>query len=121
MIDNSGQISAEYLLLSGVLIFILLLSTVFIANEQELATAISAARSGIDEGIVSSSSAIYPKQTYNDYSKSNSDLLIPHSVEIVNITYTELGVDNNYDKKNSVQGLCKVFKGLFQKGIGFNR
>lgn len=99
MIDNSGQISAEYLLLSGVLIFILLLSTVFIANEQELATAISAARSGIDEGIVSSSSAIYPKQTYNDYSKSNSDLLIPHSVEIVNITYTELGVDNNYDKK----------------------
>lgn len=99
MIDNSGQISAEYLLLSGVLIFILLLSTVFIANEQELATAISAARSGIDEGIVSSSSAIYPKQTYNDYSKSNSDLLIPHSVEIVNITYIELGVDNNYDKK----------------------
>lgn len=99
MRDNSGQISAEYLLLSGVLIFILLISTVFIANEQELATAISAARSGIDEGIVSSSSAIYPKQTYNDYSKSNSALLIPHSVEIVNITYTELGFDNNYDKK----------------------
>ena len=99
MRDNSGQISAEYLLLSGVLIFILLISTVFITNEQELATAISAARSGIDEGIVSSSSAIYPKQTYNDYSKSNSALLIPHSVEIVNITYTELGFDNNYDKK----------------------
>ncbi len=99
MIGNRGQISAEYLLVAGVLIFILMISAIFIASEHELNIAMSAARSGANDGVASSSGGIYPKQTYADYEKSKSDLLSPYSVEIVNISYSELGMDHNYNKK----------------------
>ena len=58
-----------------------------------------AARSGVIEGLATSSSAVYPKDTYRDYSKTKEDLLMPYSVDIVNISYGELGYDKNYDKK----------------------
>ena len=93
MMDGSGQISGEYLLLAGVLILVLMISAVFIAGENELNTAMSAARNGVNDGAASSSVAIYPKQTFNEYSTSKNMLTIPNSVEIVNISYTELGVD----------------------------
>lgn len=99
MIDNNGQISGEYLLITGVLILIIMISTAFIYNQQELNIAMSAARNGVNDGLVASSSGIYPKDTYNDYSKSKSILLLPYTVEIVNISYSEIGFDNNYDKK----------------------
>ncbi len=97
--ENKGQISAEYLFITGVMILLIMIGAVFIYSQQELNIAMSAARNGANDGIVSSSSGIYPKQTYNDYSKSKSYLLIPYSVEIVNISYSEMGFDNNFDKK----------------------
>lgn len=99
MKGNNGQISGEYLLLSGVLIIVLILSFVFIAGEDELNRAMAASRNGVIEGIATSSSASYPTDTYYDYSDSKTNLLNPYSVELVNISYTELGWDNNYDKK----------------------
>jgi len=99
MTDNRGQMSAEYLLLFGTLIFILLISAIFISYEQELITAMNAARNGVNEGIATSSSAIYPQDTFRDYSQSQSELLHPYSVEIVNVSYEEQGFDNNYLKK----------------------
>ena len=99
MMENRGQISGEFLLLSGVLILVLMISAVFIFSEQELNIAMSAARKGIDEGLISTSSAIYAKQSYDDYSQSKSNLMIPYSVEIVNVSYSEIGWDNNYDKE----------------------
>ena len=99
MIDRSGQISAEFLFLFGVLIIIVMVSIVFISGENELNTAMQAARSGVIEGLATSSSAVYPKDTYRDYSKTKEDLLMPYSVDIVNISYGELGYDKNYDKK----------------------
>ena len=99
MMDDKGQISAEFLFLFGVLIMIVMLSIVFMANEQELNIAMSAARSGAVEGLATSSAAIYPKDTFRDYSASKTDLLYPYSVEIINVSYAELGHDINYDKK----------------------
>ena len=99
MMDIRAQISAELLFLFGTLIIILMISVVFIYEEQELNIAMSAAKSGIIEGLATSSSAVYPIETYNDYSNSKTTLLYPYSVEIVNISYTELGYDSNYDKK----------------------
>lgn len=98
MKDNKGQISAEFLFLFGVMILIVMLSVVFVAQQQELNLAMSAARNGVNEGMATSSSAIYPKDTYRDYSLSKEDLLIPYSVKIVNISYTEMGYDANYEK-----------------------
>lgn len=97
MTENRGQISGEYLLLVGVLIIVLMMAIVFIAGEDELNIAMSAARNGVIEGVAVSSSAMY--STDNDYSFSKDDLLHPHSVDIVNISYVELGDDNNYEKK----------------------
>lgn len=97
--ETTGQISAEYLLLAGVMILILIISAVMIFNDQELNIAMSAARSGVNDGLIESSGAIYSKQTYEDYAKSKSNLLVPYSVEIVNISYSDIGTDANYDKK----------------------
>ena len=99
MKENSGQIGAEYLFFTGVMILIIMISAVFIYNQQELNIAMSAARDGVNEGVAASSSGIYPKQTFNDYSKSKSNLLIPYSVEIVNVSYSEMGIDDNFNKK----------------------
>ena len=58
MNDNNGQISGEYLLLSGVLIIVLILALAFIAGEDELNRVMAAARNGAIDGMASSSSAI---------------------------------------------------------------
>lgn len=100
MIDeNKGQISGEYLLLVGCLILVALMSVSFIALNHELTMAMSAARNGVDEGFSTSSSAIYPKDSYDEYSKSDYMMLIPYSVDIVNISYVKMGHDSGYDKE----------------------
>ena len=99
MMDNKGQISAELLFLFGILIAVVMLAVVFAAGENELNIAMSAARNGALEGAGASSAAIYPEDTYRDYSQSKSSLLVPYSVEIINVSYNDLGYDNNYDKK----------------------
>ena len=96
--DNKGQMSSELLFLFGTLIIVLMIAVVFIAGESELNMAMSAARSGAIEGLATSSSGIYPVDTYRDYSDSKTGLLYPYSVEIVNISYTKMGKDMNYDK-----------------------
>ena len=97
--DNKGQLSAEYLLLAGVLIILVMLAIVFVASENELNMAMSAARNGAIEGIGTSSLALYPIDTYNEYSNSKSSLLHPYSVDIVNVSYVDMGMDKNYNKK----------------------
>jgi uncharacterized protein (UPF0333 family) len=99
MMDSRGQISAEFLFLTGVLIMIVMLAIVFVADENELATAMSAARNGANEGVGTSSAAMYPEDTFRDYSMSKDSLLHPYSVEIINVSYSDLGHDVNYDKK----------------------
>ena len=99
MMDNKGQISAEFLFLIGVMILIVMISIVFIAQEQELNQAMASARNGVSEGLATSSSGIYSEDTYREYSTSKTSLMYPYSVEIINISYTDLGYDNNYDKK----------------------
>ena len=86
MMDNRGQISAELLFLFGVLILIVMLCVVFVAGENELNIAMAAARNGVMEGAGTSSVAIYPSDTYRDYSHSKTGLLSPYSVKIINVT-----------------------------------
>ena len=99
MIDRTGQTSAEFLFLFGVLIIIVMISIVFISDENELNTAMSAARNGAIEGISTSSSAVYPQDTYVEYVNEKEDLFIPYSVDLVNISYEDFGFNREYDKK----------------------
>ena len=98
MIDNTGQVSAEFLFVFGVLILIVMLSIMFVSDQQELNIAMSAARSGAIEGVGTSSSAIYPEDTFRDYSYDKESLLMPYDVRIVNVSYNDLGYDVNYEK-----------------------
>ena len=98
MIDKKGQLSGEYLLLAGCLIVILMMSAFVIANENELNIAMAAAKSGVNEGVASSSSAIYPKETFNEYD-DREGLKHYYSVSIVNISYNASGIDQNYGKQ----------------------
>lgn len=99
MRDSRAQISAELLFLFGVLVLVFMISVIFIANQNELNTAMAAARSGAIEGIALTSSGIYPIDSYREYSNSDMNILNPYCVELVNVSYLEMGMDNNYDKK----------------------
>lgn len=99
MMDNRGQVSAEFLFLFGVLVLIVMLSIVFVSNENELNIAMAAAKNGVVEGIATSSAAIYPTDTFREYSYSKTALLNPYSVKIINVSYNETGYDVAYDKK----------------------
>lgn len=99
MMEDRGQISAEFLFLTGVLILIVMLSVAFVAQEQELSQAMASARNGVNEGVSTSSSAIYPEDTYREYSTAKESLLYPYSVEIVNVSYTDMGYDKNFEKR----------------------
>ena len=99
MKDSRAQISAELLFLFGVLVLVFMISVIFIANQNELNTAMAAARSGAIEGIALTSSGIYPIDTYREYSNSDMNILNPYCVELVNVFYLEMGMDNNYNKK----------------------
>ena len=99
MKDSRAQISAELLFLFGVLVLVFMISVIFIANQNELNTAMAAARSGAIEGIALTSSGIYPIDMYREYSNSDLNILNPYCVELVNVSYLEMGMDNNYNKK----------------------
>lgn len=98
MNDEKGQLSGEYMLLVGSLIVVLMISIFMIANENELNIAMAAAKSCADEGVASSSSAIYPKETFNEYDDMEG-LKHPYSVSIVNVSYNSSGIDENYGKQ----------------------
>ena len=99
MMEDRAQISAEFLFLTGVLILIVMISVAFVAQEQELSQAMASARNGVNEGVGTSSSAIYPEDTYREYSTAKESLLYPYSVEIVNVSYTDMGYDKNFEKR----------------------
>ena len=90
MNDEKGQLSGEYLLLIGSLITVLMISAFLIGNENELNIAMAAAKS--------SSSAIYPKETFNEYDNMDG-LKHPYSVSVLNISYNSSGIDKNYGKQ----------------------
>lgn len=98
ILDNKAQTSAEFLLIFGSLILIIMASIGFIASENELTMAMVAARNGVNEGTASAASSIFAANTYNEYSNENYLILIPSSVEIINISYVDLGYDSAYDK-----------------------
>ena len=94
-IDEKGQISAELLLLiSFTLIAAMILSNV-IMDSNELNIAMASARNGAFEGISSSGLAIFPKETYDNYSKDSKkqSLMRTKNIKIVKISQSIKGKD----------------------------
>ena len=99
MMDKKGQLTSEFLFIIGIMLTVLISSSIFILGEHELNIAMSAARNGILEGIDSDSIAVYPKDVYREYENSKEDLLELNSVRLVKINYTKMGYDDRYGKE----------------------
>lgn len=97
--DVKGQSSAEFLLLMGFFIALTVVSSIFILEEDELNKAMTAARNGVNEGITIDSLAVYPDDVYREYELSKEDLLHPSLIKLVNINYTNMGMDLSYNKE----------------------
>ena len=95
-IDKKGQITVELLLL----ISFALISTVILANvimdSNELNIAMASARNGAYEGTFSNELAIYPKESYDNYSKDpkKQSLMREKNIKIVKISQSIKGKDN---------------------------
>ena len=76
-----------------------MISLAFIASQNELTMAMTAAKSGATEGLSNTISAIYPEDSYRDYSNSQYHILLPSSVSIINISYKEMGHDSLYERE----------------------
>lgn len=95
-IDKKGQITVELLLLiSFTLITAIVLANVIIES-NELNIAMASARNGAFEGISSNGLAIYPKESYDNYSKDpkKQSLMREKNIKIVKITQSIKGKDN---------------------------
>ena len=94
--DKKGQITVELLLL----ISFALITTIILANvvldSNELNIAMASARNGAYEGTFSNELAIYPKESYDNYSKDpkKQSLLREKNIKIVKISQTIKGKDN---------------------------
>lgn len=94
--DKKGQITVELLLLiSFGLIAAVMLANV-ITDGNELNMAMASARNGALEGISSNGFAIYPKETYDNYSKDpkKKALLKEKNIKIIKIDQSIKGKDN---------------------------
>lgn len=86
MMNNEGQISAEYiLLLIVIIVFMISLSTI-IMDQQEKNTILSAAKIGSQEAIDKNAYSMYYNDTFNYYQQEYPRLLRPTNIEIINIT-----------------------------------
>lgn len=97
--DKKGQLSMEFVFLIGILLIIVVGSCIYISNQNELNIAMAAAREGVNEGISVDSVAVYPEDVYKDYNLLKQDLLIPNSIKLVKINYTNVGFDSRYNKE----------------------
>ena len=94
--DKKGQITVELLLLiSFTLITAIILANVAL-DTNELNVAMVSARNGAFEGVSSNGLAIYPKESYDNYSKDpkKQSLMRMKNIKIIKITQSIKGKDN---------------------------
>lgn len=96
--DVQGNIAIEYMLIVGMAFIISLMIVNFINTEQELNTALGAARSGVSEGINMNNFAIYPEKVFKTYESEKSTLILPSSIKIMKIEAVNQGYNVNYGK-----------------------
>lgn len=96
--EGNGQISIELILILGFILIIVLGITSFMGDDNELDQAMAAARSGAIEGANTNSFAVYPEETFKNYTADHQRLLNPSSLKIVRIDYTDQGFDDKYNK-----------------------
>ena len=96
--DVKGQMSAEFILVIGFILLIVLGIVSFIGPSNELDQAMAAARSGAIDGANTDSFAIYPQETFKNYTTNHPRLLSQSSIKIIKIDYVNNGFNATYNK-----------------------
>ena len=96
--EIKGQVSIELILIIGFILLIVLGIASFIGNDNELNQAMAAARSGAVGGANADSFAVYPEESFKNYTKEHPRLLSPSNVKIIKIDYKNQGFDDKYNK-----------------------
>ena len=93
--DDKGQITVELILILSFIIIIIISITSIAGSANELNMAMLAAEQGALNGASSNGLAIFPQESYKNYS-SNIDkqgILNPKNIHIINIKKIEKGKD----------------------------
>lgn len=83
IMNNEGQITLEYILLTSIMVLILLQTTHTIIQENEKNTIQTAAQIGAQEGIDKNGYAMYYNDTYNNYQQNHPKLLNPTQIKLI--------------------------------------
>ena len=95
MKDNKGQITVELILILSFIIIIIISITNIAGSANELNIAMIAAEEGASEGASSNGLAIFPQDTYKNYSSNieKQGILNAKDIRIINIQRTVKGKD----------------------------
>ena len=95
MKDNKGQITVELILILSFIIIIIISITNIAGSANELNIAMIAAKEGASEGVSSNGLAIFPQDTYKNYSSNieKQGILNAKDIRIINIKRTVKGKD----------------------------
>ncbi|HEX3014331.1 MAG TPA: hypothetical protein VHO92_08675 [Methanobacterium sp.] len=96
--ETKGQLSIELILIIGFILIIILGIASFMGEDKELNQAMAVARSGAIEGANVDSFAVYPEESFKNYTREYQRLLSPSNVKIIKIDYTNHGFDEKYNK-----------------------
>ena len=86
---NKGQITAEYILIVGVIIVILTLTSQVLIIESEKNLILEYAQTGAQIGIDKNAYAMYYNDTFNNYMTNYPKLLYPTEIKVINISIIE--------------------------------
>lgn len=87
--NNKGQITLEYILMTGIIIVILIGSIQTINTESEKNTILSAAQMGAQIGVDKNAYAMYYNDTFNNYATNNLQLIFTMDIRVINISMTQ--------------------------------
>ncbi len=95
---SKGQVSLELVLIMGFVILLILGIASFLGKNTELNQAMAVARSGAIQGANVDSFAIYPEETFKNYTVEHQRLLSLSNVKIIKIDYIDQGFNDKYNK-----------------------
>lgn len=87
--NNKGQITLEYILLSSILIIILIFTTNTIIEETEKNTILTTAQIGAQIGVDKNAYAMYYNDTFNNYQNNYPKLTNPTEIKVIEINMSE--------------------------------
>lgn len=87
--NNKGQITLEYILMTGIIIIIMMsaIQTIHIQNEKN--TILAAAQIGAQIGVDKNGYAMYYNDTLNNYAANQPQLIYPKKIKVILINMTQ--------------------------------